>query len=107
MYTRGSYSPAKCEYGPSENYTGLCNPPHADTLSDPDNEVDLSLGTCPNGKKYYLDEKDQIVDKHNELRNELAKGLVGGLPGATDMYQMRWDDALADYAKTHTELCEF
>ena len=45
-----------------------------------------------------------IVDKHNELRRKVAKGLEsrgvgGGQPKAADMYELVWDPVLAASAQ--------
>jgi hypothetical protein len=45
-----------------------------------------------------------IVDKHNELRRKVAKGLEtrgvnGGQPKAADMFELVWDPVLAASAQ--------
>jgi hypothetical protein len=41
-----------------------------------------------------------IVDKHNELRNQIASGSVSPHPQAADMEKMYWDDELAQKASS-------
>ena len=54
----------------------------------------------------YQEEQKLIVDKHNELRSIVAKGLefrgVGGKgqPEAANMRKLSWDDDLAEVAQT-------
>jgi len=50
----------------------------------------------------FKDEEHFIVEKHNELRRKVAKGLEsrgangsGPQPKAADMFQMSWDPLLA------------
>jgi len=64
--------------------------------------------------KRELSDKDKqaIVDKHNELRRKVAKGLEkGGKPGpqpaASDMLLMVWDDELATIAQRWADQCTF
>jgi hypothetical protein len=52
--------------------------------------------------KTFKAEKNFIVDKHNELRRKVAKGLElrgasgsGPQPAASEMYQLVWDQDLA------------
>jgi len=56
-------------------------------------------------------DKKAIVDKHNELRRKVAKGLeskgVGSekQPPATDMYKLKWNDELATLAQRWADQC--
>jgi len=55
-------------------------------------------------------EIDAIVAKHNELRRKIAKGeetkgVGGGQPSATDMYELKWNDELAQIAQTWADQC--
>lgn len=50
-------------------------------------------------------EKAHIVKLHNDLREELARGEVPGMPAAADMNQLVWDDALANVALSFVETC--
>jgi len=57
-----------------------------------------------------LADKDAIVAKHNELRRRVAKGLEtkgvnGGQPSATDMYELKWNDELAEVAQRWADQC--
>nr|XP_054763470.1 uncharacterized protein LOC129270086 [Lytechinus pictus] len=47
---------------------------------------------------FSQDEKTAIVDRHNEIRRE---------PGASDMYYIDWDDALASQAQSLADSCVF
>merc|ERR1712223_2221349 len=55
-------------------------------------------------------ERDLIVAKHNELRRRVAKGqenkgVGGGQPSATNMYEMKWNDELASIAQMWADQC--
>ena len=57
-------------------------------------------------------DKQAIVDQHNTLRRQVAKGLEtkgspGPQPSATNMRQMVWDNDLAKAAQTLTDRCVF
>ncbi|XP_043247864.1 venom allergen 3-like isoform X2 [Colletes gigas] len=57
-------------------------------------------------------EKDEIVDKHNELRQRVAsgqekRGSPGPQPAATNMQNVSWDDELAEIAQRWANQCEF
>merc|ERR1719322_2292045 len=51
------------------------------------------------------EEKDAIVDKHNELRRRVAKGEEGDQPGAANMAQLTWNDELATSAQRWADQC--
>ena len=40
-------------------------------------------------------EKQEILDKHNELRSKVANGQEAGQPSAANMKKLKWDDELA------------
>ena len=44
-------------------------------------------------------EKQEILDKHNELRAQVANGQQDGQPGASNMKKLKWDDELAANGK--------
>ncbi|XP_055693753.1 antigen 5 like allergen Cul n 1-like [Lutzomyia longipalpis] len=44
-----------------------------------------------------------IVDRHNEYRSKVALGKESGIPSATNMYAMKWDDNLAYVASQHAK----
>jgi len=56
-------------------------------------------------------DKDAIIAKHNELRRRVAKGLETqglngqGQPKATDMYELKWNDDLAEVAQRWADQC--
>ena len=63
------------------------------------------------GKLSAVDQQE-IVNKHNELRRRVAKGLEtqgspGPQPSASNMRQMVWDDNLANAAQILTNRCVF
>ena len=52
----------------------------------------------------FQDDIKIIVDKHNDFRRKVAKGLEGrgvggGQPTAADMFEISWDPALAASAQ--------
>lgn len=51
------------------------------------------------------DDKQQILKVHNDLRAKLARGEIPGMPAATDMNQLVWDDGLANTALAYVETC--
>ena len=54
-----------------------------------------------------IDEKRQILELLNDLREDLANGnlAVAGMPPATDMNQLIWDDGLQNIAQAHADTC--
>lgn len=52
------------------------------------------------------DMKQAIVDKHNELRNEIALGRVAHYDKAAKMATMQWDDDLAKMAEWNVRQCK-
>jgi len=55
-------------------------------------------------------DQQEIVNKHNDLRRLVAKGLEtqgrpGPQPSASNMRQMVWDDNLANAAQILTDRC--
>merc|ERR1712059_109509 len=71
--------------------------------------------TCVNKSIYYgFDQisKNAIVDRHNILRNKVAKGnqkegKKGEQPQAANMKKMSWNDELAEIAQRWTDQCIF
>ena len=62
--------------------------------------------------KLSVTDQQAIVDKHNALRRQVAKGQEirgnpGPQPSASNMRQMRWDADLARAAQTLTDRCVF
>ncbi|CAL1261141.1 unnamed protein product [Larinioides sclopetarius] len=56
------------------------------------------------------DDKNLVVRLHNQYREKIAMGketAAGGLPTASNMLEMVWDDELAYIAQRHAETCEF
>uniref|UniRef100_A0A293N5X7 Venom allergen 5 n=1 Tax=Ornithodoros erraticus TaxID=265619 RepID=A0A293N5X7_ORNER len=52
-------------------------------------------------------DKKVILETHNRLRSQIASGKVPGYPPATNMYQLEWDNELADVAQAHADQCKF
>lgn len=50
-------------------------------------------------------EKDAIVALHNQFRSQIAIGNTSGLPTASNMLEMEWDEDLARVAQAHANLC--
>lgn len=50
-------------------------------------------------------DKETILTAHNRYRNQIALGNTSGLPPASDMLEMEWDDDLAAVAQAHANLC--
>ena len=44
-------------------------------------------------------DKQEILDKHNELRAKVANGNEAGQPGASNMKKLKWSDELASNGK--------
>ena len=44
-------------------------------------------------------EKQELLDKHNELRATVANGKQAGQPSAANMKKLVWDDELAANGK--------
>ena len=64
---------------------------------------------CSHGNLSQED-KDEIVNKHNELRRRIAKGqeslgFGGSQPPAADMEKLSWDDELAMTAQRWADQC--
>ena len=49
--------------------------------------------------------KQEILDKHNELRAKVANGQEAGQPSATNMKKLIWDDELASNAQLWADQC--
>uniref|UniRef100_A0A6B2E6R9 Putative antigen 5-like salivary protein n=1 Tax=Phlebotomus kandelakii TaxID=1109342 RepID=A0A6B2E6R9_9DIPT len=48
-------------------------------------------------------DKQSIVDRHNNFRRKVAQGQESGLPSASKMEEMYWDDNLAFVAGEHVK----
>ena len=70
-------------------------------------QTDLSETKTINGQIIYLDFGRKMLDKHNELRNDLALNGIpsSGQPSATYMNKLMWDDGLAALAQSFTDKC--
>ena len=49
--------------------------------------------------------KQEILEKHNELRAKVANGQEGDQPSATNMNKLIWDDELASNAQLWADQC--
>lgn len=52
------------------------------------------------------DFKKQILDTHNKWRNTVASGKANGLPSASRMATIRWDEELAKLAELNIKKCK-
>lgn len=52
-------------------------------------------------------QKAEILEAHNRLRASVANGQVPGQPGAQNMREMVWDEALAVKAQQWANQCTF
>jgi hypothetical protein len=50
-------------------------------------------------------QEQAALDGHNEIRSDVALGLVGDEPTATDMVKLDWDDDLAQVAQGWVDQC--
>ena len=50
-------------------------------------------------------QEQAVLDGHNEIRSDVASGLVGNEPTATDMVKLDWDDDLALVAQNWVDQC--
>lgn len=50
-------------------------------------------------------DRDSILTSHNRYRSEIALGKVFGLPPASGMLEMEWDEELAAVAQAHANQC--
>lgn len=50
--------------------------------------------------------KEAILDKHNQLRNQIATKKIANYDSAANMATMVWDDALASNAALNVHQCE-
>jgi cysteine-rich secretory family protein len=52
-----------------------------------------------------LQQEQAALDGHNEIRSDVASGLVGDEPTATDMVKLDWDDDLALVVQDWVDQC--
>jgi hypothetical protein len=56
----------------------------------------------------FTPQQDQaMLGGHNEIRSDVARGLVGNEPSARDMVKLAWDDALATVAQNWVDQCDW
>lgn len=66
----------------------------------------LFTGTAINdGGGFSQDEKQSLLDNHNDFRSTVAEGDTPGQPSATGMNMLFWDDTLAAVAQAYAERC--
>jgi len=77
------------------------------------NKYSGPAASCGKHHDYKLtdDEIQIILSTHNELRQKVAKGeetrgTPGPQPGATNMYELRWNCELAEVAQRWAEQCQ-
>eukprot|EP00095_Tigriopus_kingsejongensis_P000818 maker-scaffold63_size435493-snap-gene-0.17 protein:Tk00818 transcript:maker-scaffold63_size435493-snap-gene-0.17-mRNA-1 annotation:"hypothetical protein DAPPUDRAFT_302039" len=87
------------------NYCGL----------SPSNTYCLYQGGVPSNNKcgkvlntgIQPSQKIEILEVHNKLRGDVAKGLVQGLPAAANMRGLQWNEELAQGAQLWANQCTF
>ena len=52
-------------------------------------------------------EQNEMVDLHNKYRADIAEGKVSGLPPASNMQKMSWNEDLAQVAQKWADQCLF
>jgi len=52
-------------------------------------------------------QKGAALDAHNEIRSDVARGLVGDEPTAANMVKLAWDDDLAQVAQGWVARCSY
>lgn len=57
------------------------------------------------GSGLSSDEKISLLRAHNEIRSKVAVGLLPGLRPASNMFELKWDDELAEVAQAHASQC--
>jgi len=64
--------------------------------------------TCKNPKERGLSklEKKEVLDYHNRLRSQVARGLTKQ-PPSSNMKELEWDEELAKVAQRHADQCKF
>ncbi|KAJ9601118.1 hypothetical protein L9F63_000697, partial [Diploptera punctata] len=50
-------------------------------------------------------DRQAIIDAHNQARQSVAQGKVSGQPGASKMLEMAWDEQLAQVAQRWADKC--
>lgn len=66
----------------------------------------LNVGTAINdGDGLTTDQKQSLLDDHNDYRSTVANGDTPGQPAASNMNELFWDDALAAVAQNYAEQC--
>jgi len=75
------------------------------------NIIAILMGFISTTKADFMDgilseeEKQDLLDQHNDLRSETARGLTEDQPMAKNMIKLEWDEELAEQAKAHADLC--
>jgi hypothetical protein len=52
-------------------------------------------------------QEQSALHEHNDIRSDVASGLVGNEPTATDMVKLAWDDDLAEVAQGWVDQCDW
>jgi len=60
-----------------------------------------------NGGKLEEEDKQALLDIHNEYRSDTALGRTGSQPMAQDMAELIWDEGLENDAKEYANRCVF
>ncbi|KAH7968487.1 hypothetical protein HPB52_008979 [Rhipicephalus sanguineus] len=51
--------------------------------------------------------KRQALQAHNDYRSKVAKGQLPNYPPAKNMYELEWDDEMAEVAQAFAEQCDY
>ncbi|XP_072143719.1 venom allergen 5-like [Dermacentor andersoni] len=51
--------------------------------------------------------KQQALQVHNDYRSQVAQGRLRNYPPAKNMYELEWDDEMAEVAQAFAEQCDY
>ncbi|XP_054930134.2 venom allergen 5-like [Dermacentor andersoni] len=51
--------------------------------------------------------KQQALQVHNDYRSQVAQGRLPNYPPAKNMYELEWDDEIAEVAQAFAEQCDY
>ena len=64
-----------------------------------------ALVAAPATADLTVSQEQAMLDGHNQVRSNVARGLVGDEPSARDMVKLAWDDDLARVAQNWVDRC--
>uniref|UniRef100_A0A182JBJ5 Uncharacterized protein n=1 Tax=Anopheles atroparvus TaxID=41427 RepID=A0A182JBJ5_ANOAO len=85
----------------------LCQPPEARHVVCNGRQFSPACQSDPKHIKMKPEYREQIVDFHNRLRNNLACGYFRRYAEASSMEQLQWDNKLARMAEYNARTCTF